>query len=177
MRLILAVLALSVTASAAAAVYKWVQPDGSVMYSDRAPVENAAPTDLPAIQEIKMPPPPPPSTDTTADNNQSQQTQNVEYTKMTIAEPADNSTFRSNGGQVNVKLELEPALQEGDSVAIILDGKEIGQGKSTTLSLSNIDRGSHTLQAVVKNAQGSTMISATPITFTLQRTSLLQRKP
>ena len=177
MRLILAVLALSVTASATAAVYKWVQPDGSVIYSDRAPDENAAPTELPALQEIKMPPPPPPSTDTTADNNQSQQTRSEEYTKLTIAEPADNSTFRNNAGQVRVKLELEPALQAGDMVAIILDGKEIGQGKSTAVSLSNIDRGSHTLQAVVKNAQGSTLISASPITFTLQRTSLLQRKP
>ena len=174
MRYIIALLALSVAANASAAVYKWVQPDGSVIYSDRAPDENAAPTELPALQEIKMPPPPPPSTDTTADNNQ---TQNAEYTKLTITEPTDNSTFRNNAGQVNVKLELEPALQEGDVIAILLDGKEIGQGKSTALALSNIDRGSHSLQAIVKNAEGSTMISAAPITFTLQRTSLLQRRP
>jgi len=176
MRLIIAVLALSVAANASAAVYKWVQPDGSVIYSDRAPDENAAPTELPALQQIKMPPPPPPSTDTTADNNQPQQTQNADYTKLTIAEPAENSTFRNNAGQVNVKLELEPALQEGDVIAILLDGKEIGQGKSTALALNNVDRGSHNLQAVVKNAQGNTLISATPITFTLQRTSLLQPK-
>jgi hypothetical protein len=174
MRAIIAVLALSVAANASAAVYKWVQPDGSVIYSDRAPVENAAPTELPALQEIKMPPPP--STDTAANNNQPQQTQNAEYTKLTIAEPADDSTFRNNAGQVNVKLELEPALQDGDVVAILLDGKEIGQGRSTTLSLSNVDRGSHSLQAIVKNAQGTTLISASPITFTLQRTSLLQPK-
>ena len=177
MRLTIAVLALSVAANASAAVYKWVQPDGSVIYSDRAPVENAAPTELPALQEIKMPPPPPPSTDTTANNNQAQQGQSTEYTNLTIAEPADNSTFRSNAGKVNVKLELEPALQDGDMVAIILDGKDIGQGKSTNVALNNVDRGSHSLQAIVKNAQGSTLISSTPITFTLQRTSLLQRKP
>ena len=176
MRIIIAVLALSVAANVSAAVYKWVQPDGSVIYSDRAPDENAAPTELPALQEIKMPPPPPPSTDTTANNNPPQQTQNADYTKLTITEPAENSTFRNNAGQVNVKLELEPALQEGDVIAILLDGKEIGQGKSTALALSNIDRGSHSLQAIVKNAQGNTLISATPITFTLQRTSLLQPK-
>ena len=123
-----------------------------------------------------MPPPPPPSTDTTANNNPPQQTQNADYTKLTITEPAENSTFRNNAGQVNVKLELEPALQEGDVIAILLDGKEIGQGKSTALALSNIDRGSHSLQAIVKNAQGNTLISATPVTFTLQRTSLLQPK-
>ena len=60
-------------------------------------------------------------------------------------------------------------------VTILLDGKEIGQGKSNALSLTNVDRGTHTLRAEVKNAQGATVISASPITFTLQRASLLQR--
>jgi Domain of unknown function (DUF4124) len=173
MRPVVAFLALSIAASASAAVYKWVQPDGSVMYSDRPPVENAAPAELPGVQEIKMPPPPPPSTDN-GSNIQSGETQTVAYTKLEIAEPADQSTFRNNAGRVNVKLDVEPALQEGDVVAIFLDGKEIGQGKSTTLSLSNVDRGTHTLKAIVKNSQGSTVISAAPITFTLQRTSVLQ---
>lgn len=176
MRFIIAFLALSVAASASAAVYKWVQPDGSVIYSDRAAVENAAPTELPALQEIKMPPPPPPSTDNSPDNP-SDQAPATAYTKLEIVEPADKSTFRDNAGQVNIKLDLEPSLQEDDVVSIILDGKEVGQGKSTAVSLSNVDRGTHTLRAVVKNSQGSTLISATPITFTLQRTSLIQRKP
>ena len=176
MRLILALLALSVAAHASAAVYKWVQPDGSVIYSDRAPVENAAPTELPALQEIKMPPPPPPSADN-ATSNQPDQSPATEYTKLEITEPADTSAFRDNSGQVNVKLDIEPALQEGDLVSIIMDGKEIGQGKSTSLSLSNVDRGTHTLQAIVKNSDGSALISSAPVSFTLQRTSLLQHKP
>ena len=72
MRLIIAILALSVTASATAAVYKWVQPDGSVTYSDRAPEGNTAPTELPQLQEIKLPPPPPPSADRPATNQPDQ---------------------------------------------------------------------------------------------------------
>ena len=176
MRLIVAVLALSIAASASAAVYKWVQPDGTVTYSDRAPQENASPTDLPELQEIKLPPPPPPS-EASGPDTQAEQPLRREYTKFEITEPADNSAFRDNAGQVTVKLNLEPALQEGDTVAILLDGKEIGQGKSNALSLSNVDRGTHTLSAMVKNTQGGTVISANPVTFTLQRTSLLQRKP
>ena len=177
MRLIVAVLALSIAASASAAVYKWVQPDGTVTYSDRAPQENAAPTDLPELQEIKLPPPPPPQPTDSSEDTPSDQAQRREYTKFEITEPANNSAFRNNAGQVTVKLNLEPALQEGDMVAILLDGKEIGQGKSNALSLSNVDRGSHTLSAMVKNAQGGTVISANPVTFTLQRISQLQSKP
>jgi len=177
MRSIVAFLALTVAVSASAAVYKWVQPDGSVVYSDRAPVENTAPTELPELQEIKMPPPPPPSPDSPA-SAPPQQSQRTAYTKLQISAPADQSAFRNNAGQVTVKLDLEPALQEGDAIAVVLDGKEVGQGKSTALSLSNVDRGTHTLGAVVKDAQGGTLISATPITFTLQRTSvLLQHNP
>lgn len=176
MRLIVALLVLSVTANAAAAIYKWVQPDGSVIYSDRAPDKNTAPTELPALQEIKIPPPPPPSPAETS-NSQSDQSQRTEYKTFVIAEPADQSTFRNNAGQVTVKLDLEPALQAGDVVSIMLDGNKIGEGKSTVLSLSNVDRGTHILEAAVKNSQGDTLISAGPVSFTLQRTSLLQRKP
>jgi len=178
MRSIVAFLALTVAVSAPAAVYKWVQPDGSVVYSDRAPVENTAPTELPALQEIKMPPPPPSSPDSTASTPSRQSRQHTDYTKLQITTPADQSAFRNNAGKVTVNLDLEPALQEGDSIAIIFDGKEIGEGKSTAVSRNNVDRGTHTLGAVVKDSQGDTLIKAAPITFTLQRTSvLLQHTP
>ena len=176
MRFIFAMLALSVAMNASAAVYKWTQPDGTVMYSDQPPTKNSAPVKLPSLQEIKMPPPPPspPSSNNTA-TNQSGQSQAHTYNKINITQPADNSAFRNNAGVVTVKLDLEPVLQAGDVVDVILDGKEIGQGTSSTLSISNVDRGTHKLQAVVKDDQGNTLISSDTITFTLLRTSILQR--
>lgn len=176
MRFIFAMLALSVAMNASAAVYKWKQPDGSVVYSDRPPTENAAPADLPGLQEIKMPPPPPPSSSDNAATNQSEQSQEHTYNSINITQPADGAAFRNNAGVVTVKLDIEPVLQAGDVVDIILDGKEIGQGTSSTLSLSNVDRGTHKIQAIVKNDQGDTLISSDTITFTLQRTSILQRR-
>ncbi|MEJ2575037.1 MAG: DUF4124 domain-containing protein [Gammaproteobacteria bacterium] len=173
MRFVVIFLVLTAAANTSAAVYKWVKPDGSVVYSDRAPVENAAPTELPALQEIKMPPPPPSPTPSTTP---AAQTEGEDYTSLAITEPADNSAFRNNAGQINVKLALDPALQQGDAIVILLDGKEIGRGRSTALSLSNVDRGTHSLQASVKDADGTTLISSNPITFTLQRTSVLLRK-
>ena len=178
MRLIVIWITLTIATSAAAAVYKWVKPDGSVIYSDRPPVENATPADLPELQEIKIPPPPPTSPEPSP-SEEADQSQTTTYTKLEITEPADNSTIRDNAGQVNIKLALEPALQDaqGDAIAILLDGKEIGQGKTTALSVSNVDRGAHTLQALVKNADGSTLIESSSVTFNLIRTSVLPRKP
>jgi len=66
-------------------------------------------------------------------------------------------------------------LQGDDAITVMLDGRAVGQVKTTSLTINNVDRGTHTLGAEVKDAQGSTLISASPITFTLQRTSLLQQ--
>lgn len=178
MRLITTVLLLSIAASATAAVYKWVQPDGSVIYSDRPPVESATPAELPSLQEIKIVPPPPSSAEPVEDS-QANEPQTTEYTSLSISEPADDSTIVENSGRVTVQLAIDPPLQgaQGDSIAITLDGKEIGQGKGTTLNLTNVDRGKHTLQAAVKNAQGNVLITSSSITFNLRRSSVLQRKP
>ena len=121
-----------------------------------------------------MPPPPPPSTDTTSTTNASQ-TQSVQYSNLEITSPANNSTFRDNAGQVSVTLDLQPALQDDDAISLTLDGKEVGQTKSTSLTLKNVNRGTHNLGVAIKDSQGTTLISATPVTFTLQRTSVLLR--
>jgi len=173
MRFILTLLLLGVTASAAAAVYKWVQPDGSIIYSDRPPTKNAAPTDLPEVQEIIIAPTPPLSDESAP--IRSQEDQAVNYTNLEITEPANDSTIRDNAGNISIKLAIEPALKEGDSIAVLLDGKIIGQGHGTSISLSNVDRGTHTLMAIVKNAQNKTLISSSSVTLHLMRVSDLQK--
>ena len=174
MRLIATLLLLSIATGATAAVYKWVQPDGSIIYSDHPPQDNASPANLPPVQEIKIAPPPPSSPETTPGNREEQTNNTTSYTNLSITDPTTNSTIRDNGGQVSVKLELEPPLQKGDSIAIKLDGKELGKGKGTTINLSNVARGDHSLQAVVINAQGDTVISSSTVTFHLLRASALR---
>src|SRR3569832_1121086 len=52
MKLLALLLAFSITTPALAAVYKTVRPDGSVVYSDQPPRDEAAPHPLPPIQMI-----------------------------------------------------------------------------------------------------------------------------
>jgi hypothetical protein len=175
MRFITTLLLLSIAVSSTAAVYKWKKPDGSIIYSDQPPSKDAAPADLPAVQEIKIVPPPSPSPEESTPKRSSEP-RTVEYTTLEITSPANDSTIRDNAGNVSVNLDLEPALQEGDSVSVMLDGKEIGKGRGTSVALSNVDRGTHTLQAVVKSASNSTRISSPSIIFHLQRISISQEK-
>ena len=171
MRLILTLLLLSIAAGATAAVYKWKKPDGSIIYSDQPPAEGATPTELPQVQEIKIATPPPSSEE--PEEKAAPREQTVSYTKLEITEPENDSNIRDNAGNVSVNLEVEPRLLEGDIASITLDGKEIGQGRGTSIALSNVDRGTHTLQATVKNAQGAVLITSRPVIFHLQRTSIL----
>ena len=173
MRLIVTLLLLIVVAGASAAVYKWKKPDGSIVYSDQPPAEGATPTDLPQVQEIKIAVPPPPSSEDESEESATPKKQTVVYTKLEITQPENDSTIRDNAGNVSVNLNLEPRLQEGDITVISLDGKAIGQGRGTSISLSNVDRGTHTLQAMVKNDQGAVLITAPSVTFHLQRISVL----
>lgn len=175
MRIFVTLFLLTLSTAAAAGIYKWVQPDGSIIYSDRPPVENALPADLPPVQEIKVVPPASPASDTDSSEGSRRENSSFTYTSLEVTQPEDNGTLRDNSGQVSVQISIDPSLQAEDTIAILLDGKEIGQGKGTSMTISNVDRGRHTLQAVVKNAAGSPLKQSPAITFNLQRTSIQQR--
>jgi len=129
------------------------------------------------VQQIKIAPPPPSASSDSAEEGRTKEKPAAAtgYTSLTIVNPASDATIRDNSGQVSIQLEIEPALHAGDSVTILLDGREIGQGQGSAISLSNVDRGTHSLQVAIKNAQGDTVISSSTTTFHMQRTSALQR--
>ena len=49
---------------------------------------------------------------------------------------------------------------------------EIARGSQTSQSLSNVDRGTHTVSARVVDSNGTTLIDAAPVVFHMQRVSV-----
>jgi len=89
---------------------------------------------------------------------------------MTITSPAEDEAIRSNPGTVDVAVDLEPALFKGHKVRIYLDGTAAPEElAATTITLQNVDRGTHTLQASVVDAQGREQIRSPAITFHMLR--------
>ena len=177
MRLPITLILLLATAHATAAIYKWTKPDGSVSYSDRPPVDNASPADLPPVQEITIVPRAAGGESAAAGDESGLQGANSgteTYTQLAITSPEDQGVVHDNAGNVTVSINLAPPLQPGDKLAILLDGQQVGQGAGTSISLSNVERGTHTLQVAVQDTDGHTMIESPTVTFTLLRTSLLQ---
>ncbi len=160
--------ALASSAVQAQKVYKIIQPDGTVEFTD------VPPPDVPA-QQIEVPPlniskplaPPPGS------SSQSATGAPASYSEFRITRPANGESIRDNAGTVNVDLSLQPKLRRGDKIDLYLDGQSIGGGKATGITLTDMDRGSHSIKAVVKNADGQVVARSNSVTFTLQRRSVI----
>ena len=155
--------------SAQAALYKTIDKNGSITYSD-SPAKNAKELDLPPIPLIHITPSPELdlSKKTSPKNGESME---VEYANLMITFPRDGETTSSNSGDVSVALSITPVLSNADTVILKVNGKEMRRGHSELLILPHLNRGSHTLQAFILNAADKTLISSKPITFHLQRHS------
>lgn len=154
--------------TALAGVYKWVAPDGTVHYSDTpregaeevhvAPPQTYSPGSLPRFTPRPEPPEPEPA-----------------YTRFELTAPADDATLRENTGAIGVSFALEPALDvaRGHRLVVLLDGQARDPIRETSLTLENVDRGTHTLQGQVVDAAGKVLISSPSIKVHLHRESVL----
>lgn len=160
-------LALASSAVPAQAVYKVIQPDGTVEFTDSPPPGEAA-------KQIEVPPLntteplAPPASAPTASAGAAQG-----YSEFRITSPGNGESIRDNAGNVNVDLRLKPTLRSGDRIDVLVDGRSVGGGNNTAITLSAVDRGTHSVQALVKNSDGKVLARSNSVTFTLQRRSAI----
>jgi len=143
-------------------LYKWVDEQGNVHYSDK-PHPGATRLHLPkpttyAAPAIAVP--------ETRNEPQSPPAQQPGYTSFEIAEPQPDQVYW-NVQSVAVSLSLQPGLHPGDQVTITLDDKTIGPGAATTVTFNDLDRGEHTVHATLSGPGGT--MTAKPVTFYIQR--------
>ena len=141
-----------------AEVYRSVDADGNVVFSDE-PTPNAEKVIIPEVQTV-----PPPN----AGNfrYKSPQGKPRSYT-LAITSPADDAAIRDNAGNISVSVSVEPRLFSGDKLVIYMDGKEVGTG--TSVSLQNVDRGTHQLRAVIKDRNDRIRKSSKSVSFHMLR--------
>tara|TARA_R110002096_G_scaffold14828_2_gene52392 strand:- start:905 stop:1441 length:537 start_codon:yes stop_codon:yes gene_type:complete len=140
-----------------AEIYRWTDDAGNVIFSDTPRpgaevVELSEPTIVPAV----TPP---------ADPGKAQPRALARpYETLTIARPANDTTLR-NTRTVNVGIELSPRLQTqfGHRLQLLFDGESVAPpGARTMFTLSDVDRGAHTLQAEIVTADG-TVLERSPV--------------
>jgi hypothetical protein len=166
-------LALAGGAVPAEEVYKVIQPDGTVEFTDSPPPGEAA-------EQVEIPPlntaEPPASPTSSAPSSTDAASRS--YSEFRITSPSDGESIRDNAGNVNIDLSLKPTLRSGDKIDVLLDGRSVGGGNKTAITLSEMNRGTHSVQALVKDSAGKVVARSNSVTFTLQRRSaILQPGP
>lgn len=94
--------------------------------------------------------------------------------KMTITEPSEERAYRRPAQSIEVKVQLQPALQAGDSVSIYLDGNEVARALSASIATVDLLPGEHNVQAVVRNKDGKVLQQVARTVYVIQNNVTLQ---
>ena len=74
-------------------------------------------------------------------------------------------------GNILVKFDLEPALQQGHGLVVYLDGKQVASGEATVFSLKAVDRGQHSVFAILHNENNDVLKNTNAVKFNVLRAS------
>jgi hypothetical protein len=154
---------------AMAEVYKRVNPDGSVEFSDVPDKKGEKPI---AIEPSSSYSPPKQPLTLSAPKGTGKKVF-AGYDSLNITQPEDGATIRDNTGNLTVSVTSSPALQDSDSYVLLMDGSKVGEGRNGTFKLNNLPRGSHTLTVQIQDGEGSNLIQSGAVTFNLKRFSKL----
>lgn len=156
---------------AQAEVYKWVDEDGKVHYSDE-PKSGAKVLELkPKTQnQIKLPPP--------VVLNQSDEKESkskpVNYA-LSIQSPEQDATIRNNQGTISVVSKIEPKLMKSHFLVLFMDDVRVSEPQAKgVFELNNIDRGAHTLMVKAIDQNGKVLASSQAKQVYLHRARLGQ---
>lgn len=153
-------------------VWKWVDANGVTHYTDR-PVPGATRMELATGSPVAASPP------ATAIPSSSSDPAPADtgpvYRDLEIWKPANDETIQNSGGQVTVNLRVQPDVQPGHTLSLYLDGRLVeGSGNGTSFELRDVQRGGHTLVAVITDQRGNRIQESSRVAFYVQQQSIAQ---
>jgi hypothetical protein len=164
--------ALTAGAVHGAPAWRWVDANGQVHYSD-TPVPGAKQVDLAGAQTFGTSQRQ--SSSAAAPGQASARTTGPaqSYRAFNIVSPTQQETLWNVGTVVNVIVELDPPLQPNHFLDVYVDGQRRNlNSTSTDLSVEDVYRGVHTIQAVVVDQSGAEVIRSLATTFMVQQSSV-----
>jgi len=169
-RAIFVLLSLLATAAVSADVWRWVDDDGVVHFSD-TPREGAELVDVSASSR---------STGTRlyrdtapaeTDEPVAEAEEAFKYQNLSISSPGAEETLWNIEGTLSVSLSLSPGLQSGHQVRVYFDG-DARMVNSTSFTIDEVYRGVHNIQAEVLDATGRLMIRSANNRFYVQQNTV-----
>ena len=164
-------MSLACSVALATTVYKWVDENGVVHYSDQ-PHPNAQKLQVEGVQTYSSRgasvPAPARSSEPEAKAESARQ-----YQGCAIAQPLNQQSL-PNAQSVFIRVATDPMPRPGDRIYITLDGQALNGGEATGMSfnVTPIERGAHTVAAQVRDGSGTILCQTPSITFYVQQPNL-----
>ena len=152
-----------------ATVYKWVDAQGVIHFSDQ-PHPEAQAIDVQPKNTVSSPPV---AASTASTTTRANAPAGPPY-QCEVIRPERDEVFL-NTSTVSMRLSLQPDLLPGDQIAIAVDGKRLTNQPTTGTEfvITGVERGTHTLMMVVYDRTGKNLLCTTPtITFHVRQPSV-----
>lgn len=163
-----------------AQVYKVVDEDGNVTYTDQAPIDGSKPVELRPISVIEAPtyekaPETAKDEDAEGEKEMSLSYLRKNFKDFAIVSPQQEESVWRPDGPIPIAWNTQYALQEGMQVIIYLDGKRHTATTQQMIAVPNMDRGEHTVKAELRDAKNRIVATADPVVFFVRQPGLYNR--
>lgn len=163
---ILALTALLLPLPLSADIYKTVDQNGNVVFTDDPKGSKAEKIELPTVNTQ------PPQATETARQPRAIDEPSRNY-RLAVTSPAGNTQIPPGQRSLNLQVSTSPGLSEAHRLQATLNGVGHGPaGQSGSLTVNNLYRGTHQLGAQVLDADGNVLSRTSGVTIHVQRISL-----
>lgn len=147
-------LILATAPTMAQTVYKVVDEQGNVTFTDTPP--SSAIAEEQSINATNTTPAPQRNGDSTSADSEAARAVDSQSFETRITAPADQATIPMGPGNFVVEVAVSPALGPGENLVLTLDGAAVGAPQTgASWQLTNVFRGEHRLQVLRRDADGT----------------------
>jgi hypothetical protein len=163
MRFALALIALLLTCVCSADVYKTIDKDGNVVYTDSPKSDNAEKIELRELNTV-----PPAPTNYSPDYSNSARPALMSY-KIDIISPSNNLIIPVGQRDLAIAISLDQPLQAGHLLVYYMDGDMVEETMMTNILIKDVMRGPHQITVEVMDESGQSLGMSEPVTVNLMR--------
>ena len=177
--MVLAALFLTLTAgSLTAEVYRIVDKDGNVTYTDQPPGDGSKPMDLKPISVVETPVYETPPKAATAEEGGELSLRDLRrmYRDFSIVAPQSEESIWHPDAPITVAWNTGKPLQDGMKVSISIDGKPQADTSDQIIPVGGLERGEHTVTAELKDSKNKNVATAEPVIFFVRRPNLYNNR-
>ena len=173
-------LAIPLVAVSEGEIYKIVNPDGSITFTDQKPTPGAEPVQLRPLSvietDIQTPSQAVPEDGAADPPEPTPRDLRRQFRDFAITQPKNDETFWGTENQVTVSWGASRPIQPGMNVVLYVNGEAQDVSESGSVILS-LDRGEHQVYAVLRDAKNRRVITTETVRFFVKQHSANFNRP